>query len=322
MGFPLRSYSRSNADFTTHIEGGFALSILSQPQGTPERVWSLVNGIQASGGKLSPEDFGALLNPGYVRDGAKVIAERTLAQDATGVSTSLRLIIKENNSFHYALEQSLNYETFPDTIHDLLVNTPDEEANSTILNAYAWLVAESHKQKDLSWSTFKDSKSFVEEMLDGLTGDDDDGARPMNTTKLPAWRRWLLFLGLCESLPGPTSGPIWHFSPARRIKLELQRTNLPVGQTITGSELVRMIANRCPYLDGGRKYQQDCTKMGYVHAPRELSAAFTVGLRELEAEGVLEFGLLGDSSDALLLVPDPALRTNSFNRVTIRAISK
>lgn len=298
------------------------MSILSQPQGSPERVWSLVNGIQASGGKLSPEDFGALLNPGYMRDGAKIFAERTLAQDATGVCTSLRLVIKESNSFHYALEKSLTYDTFSDIIHDILINTPDEEANSTVLNAYAWLVAESHKQRDLSWSAFKDTRSFVEEMLEGLTAADDDGARPMNTTKLPAWRRWLAFLGLCESLPGLTNAPLWHFSPARRIKKELQRVSLPEGQTITGSELLRVIANRCPYLDGGRKYQKACSKMGYVHGQRELSAALTVGLRELEAEEVLEFGLLGDSSDALLMVPDPTLRTNSFNRVTIRAFSK
>lgn len=281
-----------------------------------------MNGIQASGGKLSPEDFGALLNPGYMRDGAKIFAERTLAQDATGVCTSLRLVIKESNSFHYALEKSLTYDTFSDIIHDILINTPDEEANSTVLNAYAWLVAESHKQRDLSWSAFKDTRSFVEEMLEGLTAADDDGARPMNTTKLPAWRRWLAFLGLCESLPGLTNAPLWHFSPARRIKKELQRVSLPEGQTITGSELLRVIANRCPYLDGGRKYQKACSKMGYVHGQRELSAALTVGLRELEAEEVLEFGLLGDSSDALLMVPDPTLRTNSFNRVTIRAFSK
>ncbi|NJN35762.1 MAG: hypothetical protein HC794_00375 [Nitrospiraceae bacterium] len=281
-----------------------------------------MNGIQASGGKLSPEDFGSLLNPGYMRDGTKIIAERTLAQDATGVSTSLRLVNKENNSFHYALEQSLTYETFSDIVHDILINTPNEEANSTVLDAYAWLVAESHKQKDLSWSAFKDTRSFVEEMLEGLTGDDDDGARPMNTTKLPAWRRWLVFLGLCESLPGLTNAPLWHFSPARRIKKELQCANVPEGQIFTGSELLRTIANRCPYLDGGRKYQNACSKMGYVHGQRELSAALTVGLRELEAEEVLEFGLLGDSSDALLMVPDPTLRTNSFNRVTIRAFSK
>ena len=62
--------------------------------------------------------------------------------------------------------------------------------------------------------------------------------------------------------------------------------------------------------------------MGYVHGERELSAALTVGLRELASEGFLEFGIVGDSSDAMLLVPDPTLKNNSFNRVTIRARSK
>lgn len=298
------------------------MSVLSQPQGTPERVWSLVNGIQASGGTLSSEDFAALLNPGYMREGAKIMAERTLAQNASGVSTSLRLVVKEGNSFRYALNAPLSHAAFPDTIHDILVSTPDDEANSTILNAYAWMVVESHRQKDLSWSAFKDSTSFVEEMLVGLTGDDDDGARPMNTTKLPAWRRWLVCLGLCEGLPTSTTGTLWHFSPTRRIALELQRASVPVNQPISGSELLRMIADRCPYLDGGKKYVRACSKLGYVHPPRELSAALTVGLRELEAEGILEFGLLGDSSDALLLIHDPSFRTNSFNRVTVRGFSK
>lgn len=298
------------------------MSILSDTLGTPERVWSLVNGIQTSGGTLSLEDFGALLNPGYVRDGTQIITKSDFTKNATGVAASLRITTREGNLYRYTVEEPLTLQTFPDFVHDTLVNTPDEQANSTILNAYAWLVAESHRQKDLSWSTFKDRESFVEEMLVGLSGDDDDGGRPMNTTKLPAWRRWLAFIGLCESLPGATSEPLWHFSPARRIKRELQRAGLPAEQTLTGSEVMKVISMRCPYLDGGRKYQRACTKIGYVHSPRELSAAITVGLRELEAEGTLEFGLLGDSGDALHFVQDPAFRTNSFNRVTIRALSE
>jgi len=294
------------------------LSVLSQPQGTPERVWSLIDGLQAAGGLLRQEDFVALLNPGYTREGSTVAVHRTQAQNAVGVSTSLKLVEKEGSEFRLAVATGITRESFSDLIHDVLLEFRGAEPNAVMLDAYAWLVAESHRRKDLAWCADMDRTSMVEAMLVGLTGDDDDGSRPMNTTKLPAWQRWLVFIGLCEDLPTPSKSNFWHFSPARRIARELARAEVEVDMPMSGSDFMRLIALRCPYLDGGRKYAQACTSIGYTHGPRELSAALTVGLRELEADGILDFNLIGDSSDALYFVPDPSFRTNSFNRVTVR----
>lgn len=294
------------------------MSVLSQPQGTPERVWSLIDGIQAAGGSLTAQDYAALLNPGYIREGNTIAIDPKRAQNATGVSTSLKLVVKEGDSYQFALGSPVTPEDFPDAVHDVLLSLGRSEPNAVMLNAYAWIVAESHRRKDLAWCNDMDRTSFVDAMLAGLTGEDEDGSRPMNTTKLPAWQRWMVFLGLCQDLPATEKTNYWHFSPARRIARELVRAEVPYGESVPLSELLSAVAIRCPYLDGGSKYSLACKAIGYVHPPRVLSAALTVGLRELEADGILDFDLVGDSRDAVQFVPDPSFRTNSFNRVTVR----
>lgn len=297
------------------------MSVLSRPQGSPERVWSLIDGLQGAGGLLPSEDYAALLNPGYARAGIDVGVKKEQAQDATGVSTSLGLVMKDGSAFRFVPESSIMPAQFPDVVHDILLGIENGEPNAVILDAYAWLVAESHRLEDLSWSANVDRDTFVNAMLVGLTAKDEDGSLPMNKTKLLAWQRWLVLLGLCEDLPATPKTSFWHFSPARRIARELARAGLPRGHTMSGSEFLRLVAGRCPYLDGGHKYTRARTALDYAHPPRDLSAAMTVGLRELEADGVLEFGLLGDSGDALHFVSDTSFRTNSFNRVTVRGIA-
>lgn len=294
------------------------MSVLSQPQGTPERVWSLIDGLQAAGGILQAEDYSALLNPGYVREGNMVAISPTQAKDATGVSTNLNLVVKEEDNYRLVGTSLITSEIFPDLVHDIFLACAPGEPDAVMLDAYAWLIAESHRRKDLAWCTTMDNNSFVDAMRAGLKGEDDDGSRTMNTTRLPAWRRWQVFLGLCQALPATEKTNYWHFSPARRIARELVRAKVPIETSISLTEFLGVVAERCPYLDGGSKFSSVCNSLGYVHSPRELSAALTVGLRELEADGLLEFSLIGDSSDAVQFLSDPSFRTNSFNRVSVR----
>ena len=68
------------------------MSVLSSPQGTPERVWSLVAGLSALGGECDRQTFDSLLNPGFMKDGVLVRAKDSLAADALGAASSLGLI--------------------------------------------------------------------------------------------------------------------------------------------------------------------------------------------------------------------------------------
>jgi hypothetical protein len=67
------------------------VTVLGSPQGTPERVWSLVAGLAALGGETDRQTFDALLNPGYMKDGVSVRANDILAANALGAASSLGL---------------------------------------------------------------------------------------------------------------------------------------------------------------------------------------------------------------------------------------
>jgi hypothetical protein len=158
------------------------------------------------------------------------------------------------------------------------------------------------------------ASTFVDMMAAGLVGQDEEGGRPMNTTKAPAWRRWLRFLGLSAALPGDGNDLP---SPARREALELRRSGLASDAVIAADEFIRLIAQRCPYLDQGRLFSLACERIAYRPAGRQLSPVLTLALRDLETDGLLTLLLSGDSSDALILTPDPAYRTASFNAVQL-----
>ena len=96
-------------------------SVLSSPQGTPERVWSLVAGLIALGGECDRPTFEALLNPGYVKDGVLVRAKDTLAGDALGAASSLGLV--KAGPDKAVLTSGLNLGdamAFADYVHDRL----------------------------------------------------------------------------------------------------------------------------------------------------------------------------------------------------------
>ena len=68
------------------------MTLLSSPEGTPERVWSLVAGLSALGGTSQRATYDGLLNPGFERDGDEVKAKATLAADAHNAALSLNLV--------------------------------------------------------------------------------------------------------------------------------------------------------------------------------------------------------------------------------------
>lgn len=292
------------------------MSLLSRPQGTPERVWSLVGGLAGAGGEIGRDEFAALLNPGYLRGGQEVRATPILIADATGVATALGLVERDGGMTRLSGDTPGSPAALANHVHDRLCAAPDADADAVILQAYAWLVAEAHRRQDISWMFDVGAATFVDMMASGLIGQDEEGGRPMNTTKAPAWRRWLRFLGL--GVPLPDDGNDFP-SPARRIVIELRRAGMEPGVTVGAEEFVRLIGQRCPYLDRGRLFALACERIGYRPAARQLSPVLTLALRELEADGLLTLMLSGDSSDALILTPDPAYRTGTFNAVQLIA---
>lgn len=290
------------------------MSVLSRPQGTPDRVWSLISGLKFAKFDMTPDDFLGLLNPGYNRAGVTEIAKTELARDATGVANALGLVERENS---LVFLKAVDVETLDDlrnAVHRSLLTCQEGSPDAVILDAYSWLVAESHRRKELDWILATPTDTLVDMMSAGLIGEDEDGSRPMNTTKLPALRRWLEFIGLGVFLPIGKQTPFYP-SAAKRIAVEFGFETNSISNPMSANEFIELFSTLCPYLDQGLLFRRACERIGYTANPRQLSAIATISLRELEAQGLIEFNLVGDSSDAISFVHDPSFRTNSFNQV-------
>lgn len=292
------------------------MSVLSRPQGYPERVWSLVGGLEALSAGLPRDDLVSLINPGPTRGGIVQKAAPNLASDGLGVAYALGVVDREGGQARLATERRAgNAAGFADQVYDILCGADGSDLNGVILEAYAWLVAESHRRQDIGWLFDLGQKEFAEMVDAGLAGrHDEDGGRLMNTTKAPAWRRWLRFLGLGVPMPvGPPDFP----SPAHRIAVELARANVEPGVTFSAEEFIGLVAQRCPFLDRGRLFVQACKRIGHAPKPRALSAILSCGLRDLEGEGVISLRLSGDAANGLSLSADPAAVQATFNSVVV-----
>lgn len=293
------------------------MSVLTRPQGVPERVWSLVAGLSSIGGKSDRETLDRLINPGFLRDGLLIKTKAELAGDALGAASSLKLIEATRDEAQLAPGfEGEDPAQFADRVHDRLVQLPPEESDRVLLEGYAWVAAESDRQSDLAWMYEWTRDEFADNANQGLTGE-DEGGKPMNTTKAVAWRRWLSFLGLGVALPLANTPDFP--SPAHRIARELDRAGLKPGEELTKARFLEIIAERMPYLDGGALFKQACQRIGHQPRPRRLSPLLSAGLRDLHDEGRIQMRPRGDASDALTLADDPTHPIQTFNLVLIGA---
>lgn len=290
------------------------MSVLSRPQGTPDRVWSLVAGLTALGGEADRETFDRLLNPGFQRDGILVQASPKLAGDGPGAATALGLVDSDRREVRIADGLPIgDMSDFADLIHDRLCGVAVGDTNAVVLDAYAWVAAESDRVGGLGWIYDVGREEFADLANAALIGEDDDG-RMMNSTKVPAWRRWLRFMGLGQPMPEILDYP----SPATRIAIELRRSG-SCGTTLDSASFLRIVAARCPYLDGGRLFSQACRRIGHTPSETRLSPLLSGALRDLHDERSITLHLAGDSTGAVLLAAEPTHPIGSFTSVEIAA---
>jgi hypothetical protein len=291
------------------------MSVLSSPQGTPERVWSLVAGLQALGGETDRAAFDALINPGYVKDGAEIRAKDTLAANALGAASSLGLVQSGRDKAVLGEGVAIaNYAALADHVHDRLAALPSANSDCAILDAYAWVAAESDRQKGLGWIYEWGRDQFADEANKSLVGEDEDG-RLMNTTKVVPWRRWLNFLGLGATLPLANTPDFP--TPTLRIARELERAGIEPGSELTAEAFLTLLAGRMPYLDRGRLFIQACQRIGHQSLQRQLSPLLSVALRDLHDDDTVKLRLSGDASTHVRLAPDPAHAMQAFTAVKI-----
>lgn len=293
------------------------MSLLSSTQGTPERVWSLIAAVSARGGEIERSEAVKWLNPGFMKDGDEHKEKSDAFNQTLGAATSLGAVeaekgaIRVSRTFHAEA-----YLEFADWTHDRLVGLSNDEKDAVILETYAWMAVESDRQGAIGWVHDWTRDAFADAADKALSeGADDDGQRRINTTKLPAWRGWLLFLGLLVPMPG-TMLP--HPSAEARAAREIGRISLPRNQEIPADNFLKAFAARLPYLDRGRMFAEAAQRIGYAPAPGRLSPLLSATLRGLHDEGFIEMRLQGDAGSIVQLNELATHKVKSFHAVVIK----
>jgi hypothetical protein len=293
------------------------MSILSSTQGTPERVWSLISLLAASEGELSRTEAAAWLNPEFTR-ADQIVGERPTAfAQVLGAATSLGAVEVVGTTLRLNPACEVNsFSAFADWVHDRLVLLDSTAKDAVILEAYAWVVAQSARTGGTTWMATATNSEFADAAQAALPeGSDDDGERRINTVKLPSWRRWLTFMGLMEELP---VSPPYHPFANRRLKLELRRLEFERDQEIPADDFFRQLRLRLPYIDGGRMFADAARRVGHAFEQRQISPIFSAALRDLHDDGTLEMQMLGDLGTFYRLTPDPSHKIHSLYAVVVK----
>ncbi|WOJ88376.1 hypothetical protein RZS28_11050 [Methylocapsa polymorpha] len=291
------------------------MSLLSNTQGSPERVWSVLTALATFGGQ-SRAELESLLNPGSLKAGVTTLVNTANVRQVISAASSLGGVDGDRSSVSTHVGVAvIDQPSMSDWVHDVLCGIESSAKDAVVLETYAWLIARSERMGSMSWIYELTAESFADQAAAGLIGDDDDGGKKMNKEKVVAWRRWLVFLGLATAMPAPMPA---NPSPAARIHRELQRASAQ-GSMQSADEFLGLLSERMPYLDRGRLYLQACERLSQPSSPRRLSPVLSAALRELQDEGALDLQQLGDSPDVVSLSPDPTHPTQGFVQVSIAA---
>lgn len=291
------------------------MALLSATEGTPERVWSLVSILAAHGGRIERQELVQWLNPPF-RSVNGEVEEKKTAVDAT-IQVALDLDFIDTSERGYVRlvcdHPFAKYNEFSDLVHGRLANLSDEDADAVLFEAFAWLAVQVEIEGSTLWVEDWSADEFADTGDEALTP--DAGKRRFNTTKIAPWRRWLEFVGLSVPLPTGEDYPC----VTRRVERELFGGSLPLDEEIVAGRLLDDIAQRLPYLDGGRLFVRLCDRLGHRMAPQRLSRLLSSALRELDEDGRVTLIARGDTRYIAELAPDQFSRVQSFSAAILNA---
>ena len=166
------------------------------------------------------------------------------------------------------------------------------------------MVLKIDQSEALQWTSLS-SASFAS-AVEAEIGNPVGGDLRYNSTKITPWRRWVQFLDLAVELPG---GLGFHPCITGRLCRELSLSGLPRDVEIPALEVLSLVAQRMPYIDGGALRGRVASQIGMTLDRRRISRVLSMALRDLQEEGVLELRVRGDASGLIELAADdrPAL---------------
>lgn len=275
------------------------MSLLTDTQGTQERVWSCMSAVAAADGRLGRDDLQALLNPNFVRQGQQRNPTDSGPKQTIGATVSLGLIAFENGTYRLKVQPAQTYAEFTDRVHVRLCTIGPDDADYLVLETYAWMLLEIDKRQALHW-TAQPAVPFATAVENDI-GNPAGGELRINDTKVPHWRRWVQMMDLAVDLPG---GLGFHPTLTGRLSREIERMALPRDVEIPLSDFLASVARAMPYVDGGALQAVVLEKTGQKVERRKISRLLSMGLRDLADAGQIELVVRGDAANTYELAAD------------------
>lgn len=290
------------------------MSLLSDTQGHPERVWSLLRLLDALGGSTPKEDIATWMMPASFRQSDDSVKN---VQQLIGAARSLGLVVDKDGELALTIDRvPEDMIAFSILAHQKLREEP-AEADAIMLQVYACIVLETERTGGTNWLNEHKSSEIADRINAILEKGVQTETRLFNKTKLTAWRRWMIALGL-----GVEAGRIlgtFYPHPAEGLSRELIviREEHGSDKEIPAGVFIKALARQMPYLDGGSVYKDISDRLGYQPQSGRVSRVLSEALLDLHAEGCLRLVPRADASDALTLVSHATSAIRSFAGVVI-----
>jgi hypothetical protein len=299
------------------------MSLLSDTNYSPQRIYSPLRLLQSQDGEMSFDGIRTWLNPTIRGIEQKDSEENINIRQLLGATTSLGLIEDlSRNQYRLTTPVPPTVEAFADAVHARLAALDMSHPDSIVLEAFAAMVVLTESEGGTSWLDFnaKDRADMINravrprgtteyENKDEGEGDEDDegkvkGKNRFNNTKSPPWKRWMIFLGL--GVPMPRSGDLYPY-PAQRLSRELARLRAEgvIPKALEMQDFIGLVAERMPYLDNGRLFLASVDRVGLPALERRVSRVLSGTLRDLHDDKRLVLNAIGDAKETYELTSEP-----------------
>ncbi|WP_400766989.1 hypothetical protein [Methylosinus sporium] len=298
------------------------MSLLSDTNHSPQRVYALLRLLEAQDGQLSFDSIRTWLKPMMRGTEQKGSEEHTNIRQLLGATASLGLIESPSQN-QYRLTSSVppTIEAFADAVHDRLVALDIGHPDSIVLEAFAAMVVLTEAKQGTSWLDLnaKDRAAEINAAVRAPeTDEDDDEKKRFNATKSSPWKRWMIFLGLGVPMPRSDLYPY----PAQRLEREIGR--LRADETMPKAPEVEVfmtrISERMPYLDSGRLFLASVDRVRLPPLGRRISRVLSGALRDLHDDKRLVLDAIGDAKETYALAQEPhavrSIKTVTLERRT------
>jgi hypothetical protein len=283
------------------------MSLLSDTNYSPQRIFALLRLLEAQEGQLSFDSIRTWLKPTARGAEQKGSEENTNIRQLLGATVSLGLIeTPSQNQYKLTASVPSTIESFADTVHDRLVALEKGHPDSIVLEAYAAMVVLTEAEQGTSWLdlTAKDRAARINAAVSAPeTDEDDEDNKRFNATKSSPWKRWMIFLGLGVPMPRSDLYPY----PVQRLGREIARMRAEetIPKTIEVEAFIRQLAERMPYLDGGRFFLASVDSLRIAPMGRRISRVLSGALRDLHDDKCLVLEAIGDAKETYALTPEP-----------------